>query len=268
MKFKNIIILLLCLLLTRSYSQQSQKCGKYEFFHQKEKNIWQKIKYKGSELKAISNESNLFLIFDCSSVNISKDNSFLLIRQILSDKFEKDSIEYLSTYEAPYIVIDSDNDAFAPDFVSIQDKKLVFFSNSQGKGEFADDHNLLYEGKKYFFIEDFMEKLPDEVKNKRVILNVDSVEELIQNNPINNKNVRLYNDIAFFLGYKESIYLLQKILEKYPSRVVAYLNIADSYWLSGDKTKAQENYKKYVALMKSQNKEIRKIPNRVWTRIK
>ena len=268
MKFKKIITLLLCLLLFRAYSQHSLKCGRYEFFHQKKKNIWQKIRYNGYELKAISNEDNLFLIVDCSSINISKDQNFLAVRQILSDKLPKDSVQYLSTYEAPYIMINSKTDAFAPDFVSIQDKKLVFFSDSKGNAEFVDQHNLLYEGKKYFPIEDFMKKLPNEVNNKSVILNADSIEELIHNNPLNSENVKLYNDIAFFLGPKESIYLLQKLLLKYPRRVVTYLNIGDSYWEIGAEDLAKENYKKYVALMKSQNKELRKIPNRVWERIK
>jgi hypothetical protein len=265
---KYLITLILCLLINYSYSQKSLKCGRYEFFYQKENSIWQKIKYNGSELKSISNGNNLFLIFECNSINISKDNSFLMIRQILSDKVPKDSIEYLSTYEAPYIVINSNNDSFAPDFVTIQNKKLVFFSNSQGRGEFVDNHNLLYEDNKYYFIDDFIEKLPSYVKNKSVILNIDSVKELMSNNPINNKNVKLYNDIAFFLSYNESIYLLNKILEKYPNRVVAYLNLADSYWAINKKDLAKENYKKYVALMKSQNKDLKKIPKQVWERIK
>jgi len=88
---------------------------------------------------------------------------------------------------------------------------------------------------------------------------------------ISSQNVLKLNDFAYKIQNTNNslaIELLQKILDKYPDRVVAYLNIADSYWLDGDKAKAQENYIKYVALMKSQNKGIRKIPSRVWERIK
>ena len=84
------------------------------------------------------------------------------------------------------------------------------------------------------------------------------------------EDINKSNDIAFFFeqaGYfKESIYLLEKILEKYPKRTVAYLNIADAYWGDNNKDKAIENYKIYISQMKENGKET-KIPKRVFERI-
>lgn len=96
------------------------------------------------------------------------------------------------------------------------------------------------------------------------------IYNLLSISPITLKNIYKYNDIAYYLenakAYKESIYLLEKILEKYPKRTVAYLNIADSYWGDKNKNKALENYKIYVIQMKENGKG-KNIPKKVFTRI-
>jgi hypothetical protein len=88
--------------------------------------------------------------------------------------------------------------------------------------------------------------------------------------PISKVNLIKYTNIAYYLekakAYKESIYLLEKILAKYPKRTVAYLNIADAYWGDKNKNKAIENYKIYVKQMKDNGKE-KKIPKKVFERI-
>ena len=81
----------------------------------------------------------------------------------------------------------------------------------------------------------------------------------------------MLNDFAYKLeniNPSVGINILQKILQKFPNRVVAYLNLADSYWVIGNQDLAKENYKKYVELMKSQNKDLKKIPKEVLERIK
>jgi len=79
-------------------------------------------------------------------------------------------------------------------------------------------------------------------------------------------NLTPYNNLAYYLeqagAYKESIYLLEKILEKYPNRIVAYINLGDAYLGNKQKTKAIKAYKKYIELMKKTGKE-NKIPKRV-----
>jgi len=89
---------------------------------------------------------------------------------------------------------------------------------------------------------------------------------------VSESNVRKLNDIAYSLlnkeNYNTSLILLRKIIQKFPSRIVAYLNLADNYWVINDKDLAKRNYKKYIELMKSQNKDQSKIPQRVFERIK
>ncbi|RQO42479.1 hypothetical protein DBR39_00970 [Chryseobacterium sp. KBW03] len=88
---------------------------------------------------------------------------------------------------------------------------------------------------------------------------------------ISTNNIAKINDFAFNLesiNPSVSINVLQKIIQKYPDRVVAYLNIANSYWSTGKKEKAIENYKTYISLMKSQKKDLNKIPKYVGERIK
>lgn len=69
--------------------------------------------------------------------------------------------------------------------------------------------------------------------------------------PINQKNITTYNNIAFYLNNQEyhqsAIYLLHKIIEAFPDRTVAYLNLADAYWGSKDKRNAKIFYKKYLS---------------------
>jgi hypothetical protein len=119
-------------------------------------------------------------------------------------------------------------------------------------------------------LNDFKKRLK---KNDLNIINdIKRYEALIQYNDLNNTNLKEYNDIAYFLEqlqlYKESIFLLEKIIKYSPTRVVAYLNIADSYWGNNQEAEAKKHYKKYLELMKSQNKDLNKILKRVNERIK
>ena len=84
------------------------------------------------------------------------------------------------------------------------------------------------------------------------------------------KNIELSNNIAFFLEeaehYKESIYLLEKILKDYPNRTVAHYNLADAYWALGEKKKAISSYTTYIEQMKEKGKE-KRIPQVVRDRV-
>jgi len=55
------------------------------------------------------------------------------------------------------------------------------------------------------------------------------------------KNLTQYNNIAYYLekakAYHESIYLLEKIIEKYPNRIVAYIYLGNAYLGNNKKTK-------------------------------
>ncbi len=85
-------------------------------------------------------------------------------------------------------------------------------------------------------------------------------------------NIDEVNDVAYYLEqssvFKESVYLLKEILKKDAQRVVAWLNMADAQWGANNKIDAKVSYQKYLALMKSQGKDLSKIPTRVYDRIK
>jgi hypothetical protein len=79
------------------------------------------------------------------------------------------------------------------------------------------------------------------------------------------------NDIAFMISeagdFNRAIIMLNKVLTVDSNRVVAYLNLADSYWGIGDKSNAAINYYKYVELMKVQQKDLKRIPSYVYKRL-
>ena len=85
-------------------------------------------------------------------------------------------------------------------------------------------------------------------------------------------NVESANNQAFSLEKIEannfSKSLLKEIVLQYPDRTVAFLNLADVDWKLNTKEDAKKNYKTYISLMKSQNKDLSKIPQRVYDRIK
>lgn len=90
--------------------------------------------------------------------------------------------------------------------------------------------------------------------------------------PLSVQNVDKYNDIAYYLGqsgaYPESISLLDIITCQYPTRVVAWLNLADAQWAMTDYQDAKKSYQKYYKLMKEKKKDLKKIPKYVYERIK
>ena len=97
-------------------------------------------------------------------------------------------------------------------------------------------------------------------------VSIEDINDVLKNEELNQKIVQKYNDIAYYLqqvnANDEAIFLLEKIIEKFPNRTVAYLNLADAYNGINNKEKAKENYEKYINLMEQDNKE-NKIPKRV-----
>jgi len=84
------------------------------------------------------------------------------------------------------------------------------------------------------------------------------------------KNLTTYNNIAYYLqkagANEEAVYLLEKILEKFPKRTVAYYNLGDAYWALGDKKRAIKAYMTYIEQMKAKGKE-KRIPKVVKQRV-
>lgn len=98
------------------------------------------------------------------------------------------------------------------------------------------------------------------------------VKQTVSCYPLSDENIDKYNDTAYYLQQfgenNEAIKLLKLIIDEAPDRVVAYINIADSYWKIGNKGLAKKNYQKYISLMKNQSKDMKRIPQRVYDRIK
>jgi len=74
------------------------------------------------------------------------------------------------------------------------------------------------------------------------------------------------NDLGFLFGetgyYEESVELLSAVIARNPTRTVAYLNLADSYWGLKNKALAAQAYKQYASLMTDGGKAS-KMPARV-----
>ena len=101
-------------------------------------------------------------------------------------------------------------------------------------------------------------------------LSKEYVSYYLEKFPLSSKNLTTYNNIAYYLqkasANKEAIYLLEKILKKYPNRTVAYYNLGDAYWAIGEKEKAKQAYRTYIKQMKAKGKE-KKIPKTVLQRV-
>ena len=83
------------------------------------------------------------------------------------------------------------------------------------------------------------------------------------------KTLITYNNIAYYLqkagDNKEAVYLLEKIIAKFPNRTVAYYNLGDAYWVLGKKQKAINAYHTYIRQMQAKGLA-KKIPKTVWKR--
>ena len=107
-------------------------------------------------------------------------------------------------------------------------------------------------------------------KNFNNVKDVERYKSMLMKFPLTLKNSPEYNDIAYYLeqskSYNEAIFLLEEILDKFPNRTVAWLNLADSQFGIKDKLNAKKSYEKYIELLKSHNKDLKKIPKRVYNR--
>jgi len=114
----------------------------------------------------------------------------------------------------------------------------------------------------------------DDIKNKEKLKEMDiyKIADILKANPISNENITLYNDAAFNLiemeNFNEARIILLDIVNFSPDRVVAYLNLGDAQWGFDENEDAKKSYQKYISLMKSEGKDLNKIPKRVYERIK
>ncbi|MEL1243389.1 hypothetical protein AAEO56_03875 [Flavobacterium sp. DGU11] len=115
--------------------------------------------------------------------------------------------------------------------------------------------------------------------------NTKELDMLVKSNPVTVKNVQKYNDMAFYFQgivsefeslryelFQCSLFLLHKVLNAFPDRIVAWLNFGDVRWESAAIYKSYDKqafdaYNKYLELMKAQGKDMNKVPARVYQRL-
>ncbi len=105
---------------------------------------------------------------------------------------------------------------------------------------------------------------------KESTFNLDVLKAILYEIKLTKKTLTTYNNIAYYLqkagSNKEAVYLLEKILKKFPKRTVAYYNLGDTYWELGDKKKAIASYTTYIEQMCNAGKA-KKIPEVVKDRV-
>ena len=111
----------------------------------------------------------------------------------------------------------------------------------------------------------------EKIKNNNLdLFTIDFFKILLQTNPFTPKNLTTYNNIAYYLqkagANEEAVYLLEKIIKKFPNRTVAYYNLGDSYWELGEKKKAINAYTTYIEQMCHKGLQ-KKIPKVVLERV-
>lgn len=201
------------------------------------------------------------------------DNNPLLHKHVSSkeiEKYEKENAPYSFTY---YPI----HDTRLSDFQSYRSEQWEYAYNSRYRiFTLKEIESKLKDNSDYYITSE----LPPSPYEMYVLL---------QKEPLTTQNVTRYNNVAFYLEqlilthiskmeYAQSspqyslalstaTYLLEKILERFPERTVAHLNMADILWNDYDKLPAKKYYNSYIALMKKENKQA-KIPQRVYDRLK
>lgn len=201
------------------------------------------------------------ICFSCKAHNeqiyFSYNSSANIIFSISNDK-TKGTVIISGKKQNGFIQRNSNSSGFY-DFIS--DDKLVFLFEIGDKEIVIVNQKYEIEGANEKAIELRLINRPDNLR----LLYEDVSNYIID-------DISLMNDKAYYLeqvgAYEEAIYILNKIIIKEPGRVVAYLNLGDAQWGINKKLDAKKSYEKYVELMKIQGKNIKKIPQRAYDRIK
>jgi len=281
------IIIIIILFLLQSCNGDAQK----KEFNKKSEIDYQysirlnddKLIIKSADSAIIYNKDNLIVNADLLNTNFYKGiskNDFFLVYQNNASANKTQSAYHLFVDKKDLFLISKEQVDFNSDGIFISknymipikvtdmnyetmDEKITFTSGLNSVVSNNKLKNNIFFNNKIAFELTFNSKADDFFTNYPV--------NTFKIGTINLLNIKNSNDIAYYLEeahiYEESIFILNSIIQKDPTRIVAYLNLGDSYWETGDKLKAKENYKKYIELMKSQNKDLKKIPKQVWERV-
>lgn len=252
----------------------------------------------GTDAECITNEdvgdkvNDSFLLNDNITFSVEDDNCISL-------KNKKEEMIFENCYDGTIVKIRHISKEFIPltfisgnysmdiDFYKNNNQwisKSITYYDSDLDGEIKNTKNISVSLNdfKFNFIKDkfnsqstsFTSSSFDKITNKNDLIKLDIYEiaDILKDNPISLKNITDYNDAAYYLieqkSYNEARIILLDIVNFSPNRTVAYLNLGDAEWGFDEKSDATKSYKKYIELMTSQGKDLKKIPQRVYDRTK
>jgi len=196
--------------------------------------------------------------------NFKKANLILSVvniktKEIITDRYDENTKLKNPSYMTFFAnnSYDAQNSSDIFDFVS-SNGSLISYKITANSIELLD--NITYN------LKDILQSVKE---NKN--LNIKNINALLKEVKIDSKTLETYNDIAYYLQknghHKGAMLILLSVLDRYPNRVVAYINMADSLYALDKKTLAKIYYKDYIKWMKFYKQE-RKIPKYLYKRIK
>ena len=253
-------LLYIALLLTANNSYQTIKTDKYD------------ITIKTTLDKGINQNLNVF-INEKLIKTYNFEGSIPRVKLIVHNKKEL-YLALLIGWRTLHRGLNINGEYYNLDIFKIQNNNSIIQLNALTKNGFdgqSEEGNEIFKYKTKENILNYLSNILKEIEHSLKIklsnqYDLRYLQNLIALVSINKMNLVKYNNIAYYLqkigAYKEAVYLLERIIEKYPNRTVAYINLGDSYFKDNKKEKAIKNYIIYVKQMKENNKE-KRIPKRV-----
>ncbi|MFY0666387.1 MAG: tetratricopeptide repeat protein [Natronospirillum sp.] len=176
--------------------------------------------------------------------------------------------EYNSTFDKS-LLIEEEKDWFS--YLVIIDASGKLYQHRVSSYRMCDSYDHYYAGSDSFItVIRNPRHARDQLSNDASYSSPEYLEGLLLLEPVSLSNVVHYNNIGFYLseaGYHEgAIYVLNEVLQHFPNRTVAYINLGDAYWGLEKHTEARQAYQTYIRLMRESNREQR-IPQRVFDRM-
>ena len=197
-------------------------------------------------------------VYGKKAIGITEHFYSLCIQKKLHFKLANKSLEVCKTkYKWPFNKV-----------VIIDNKYLIILANSF---YFVFKKTPLNNIKYYVHdLNKMLKVLKENSLEKTQYFDLALIQNTIEKFPISPKTLTTYNNIAYYLqkagANEEAVYLLEKIIKKFPNRTVAYYNLGDAYWALGKKQKAIKAYTTYIEQMCDKGLQ-KKIPKVVLKRI-
>jgi len=286
---KYLIIVLLGLVLSSCEKSEKEKSAVSP--EQQSKSVIQDADGSNQNCKVLTKDKDLIL--NCGRKQIVYKNLIVNEMSISTELIQNENNSFSLLYElnASATKMKEKYDFFYSDQgITLVDKEIMKFGQEglMINRIYVEDFDM--SNKTYDDLQSLGAELPDNFELTRSSMSIyDSKKTLFANQDFQSTienifieypdvgqseikiiNVESANNQAFALekigANKESKTLLEEITSQFPDRIVAYLNLGDVYWKINEKDKAKENYIQYISLMKSQKKDLSKIPKRVYDR--